>query len=223
MIKDLETAKGIISRLHEYAKSLEFGECSKVICWDREKDDPAVGFLFHYLLCYDHTPDASRFLNVAPLDFTMFTVRNPGSETAAFGLGRYESVAPDISDDSIRLPTNLAGYHWSSFCKTQYASLPKNGGWDNFFKIHDGICRVLEQVGSMGVDTLVRDDGEYWQDRDPAALHQKIDHWNRLIAAFTGKLKDAIGDKPGAVVAPITEDPSFERMEAEGQHLFEKD
>lgn len=39
---------------------------------------------------------------------------------------------------------------------------------------------------------------------------------DEVIAGFTGKLTDALGNKPGAVVAPIKDRADFEHLEARG-------
>ena len=218
---DADAARSAVKKLRTFAVSLGCEDCGKVIRWDCRKDEPDLGRFREFLVCYDQTPGAERFLSVPPLDFTMFGLRQGGSETAFFGLGRFGATATDFADETIRRPTNLQGYCWSAFCKTQYASATQCGGWDNFFKIHDGICQVLDFAGTLGIKTVVRDECDYWQHRDAKALQATIAHWNQLIAAFTGKFKDAMQNKAkGAILAPITEDPVYEHLEAQGQHLL---
>lgn len=217
-------ARAAVEDLRKYARSLRFSSCSKVVDWDHRHDDPAFGFFHHIIMPCAEAPGEDQFLDVEPLEFCMFAIEQPGSESARFGLGRYADTAPLFNDPDAQYPTGLDGFQWRTFCKTQYASLSKHGGWENFFKIHDGICRILDHAATQGIKVSVHDEGEYWTKRDPEALHRQIDHWNNLIAAFTGRLKDALGkDRPGAVIAPITEDPTFEHMEAMGQEFFEED
>ncbi len=40
---------------------------------------------------------------------------------------------------------------------------------------------------------------------------------NRIVASFTGAFKDAMGTKAGTVIAPITDFPDFEHLEADGR------
>ena len=47
-------------------------------------------------------------------------------------------------------------------------------------------------------------------------LEAKLDEWNGLVAAITGRLKDAMPNLDGKFVAPITDHPDFEHMEARG-------
>src|SRR5262249_37378315 len=140
-----------------------------------------------------------------------------GSETASFGLARFPRLVDDPDQGVEKRDTRLRGWNWQSFCKTQYASSSKAGGWDNFFAIHDSICRILDEAARLGLKVKVSDEGGYWKDRDARKLKQKLDHYNELIAAFVGKFKDHMGDRAAGVVAPITEDPAFEQMEARGQ------
>ena len=150
----------------------------------------------------------------------MFVVEQSGSESATFGLARFSDTGTDVSDQSIQRPSGIAHeYRWRRFCKTHYASLSTNGGWENFFKIHDGICRILDHAQTIGIDVDVLDEGEYYEKRDAAALKKEIERWNQLTAAFTGKLKDHLG-RPDAVAAPITDAPEFEHLEAQGQQLL---
>jgi len=125
--------------------------------------------------------------------------------------------------DPIEFPTRRRGYYsWHSFCKTQYASLEKEGGFPNFFAIHDGICQVLDQAKRLGIETDVTDESEYFTHRDKAKLEAEINKWNRMVAAVAGTLKDAYKDRPDAIASPITDTPEFERLEAQGQEFAAK-
>lgn len=222
-LTDFAAAQALVEKLHAFAHSLHFNTCTDLITWDEQQgDDPDFGHFRDYLLCYDQTQGAERFLLVPPHHFVMFGVSQPGSETAFFGLGKYAAEAPDIQDPSIRRQTDLAGYCWRTFCKTQYASLAsEGGGWENFFKIHDGICQILDHARSLGLEVSAHDESRYWETRDPAALHSEIDRWNALMAAFTGRMKDhykARGKKD--IVSPITQSPDFEHLEAKGQEII---
>ena len=150
----------------------------------------------------------------------MFVVEQSGSESATFGLARFADMGRDVSDESIERPSGIGNeFRWRRFCKTHYASLSTNGGWENFFKIHDGICRILDHAESLGMEVDVRDEGKYYENRDGGALKKEIEHWNQLTAAFTGRLKDHLG-RPCRGVALIADAPEFERLEAQGQQLL---
>ena len=46
--------------------------------------------------------------------------------------------------------------------------------------------------------------------------------WDALVAGFVGNLSDALGDQPGALIAPIKERPDFEHLEAKGIDVLRK-
>ncbi|HQU45826.1 MAG TPA: hypothetical protein PK867_23630 [Pirellulales bacterium] len=103
-------------------------------------------------------------------------------------LARYGSPRGDSPHDYVELrtvPTRLAGWRWGSFCKTQYASDPKHGGPANFLRCHISLVALLE-----------------------------VGHWNELIAAALGALKDAFGP---SLAAPIFSCRDFERFEIRGR------
>jgi hypothetical protein len=115
--------------------------------------------------------------------------------------------------------TGLTGWRWRAAPKTQYASMPREGGWDNFFAIHDSICRTLDEAARLKMRPDVLDESSYWHDRDPKKLRATIDKWNHMMAAFVGGMKDCLGGR--RVTAPITEDPAFEHMEAKGRKILD--
>jgi hypothetical protein len=218
-VRTFADAQALVARLRDFAAGLDFQECSDLQLIE-QFDDPMLVTLFSYLKPYKKDDGEESFLEVRPLHLALFAVQQEGAETATFGLARFADTGADIRDRSISRPSNLGhGYHWSRFCKTQFASLSNAGGWDNFFKIHDGICRILDHAKSLGLDIDVHDESEYFTRRDVPALKHEIDRWNQLVAAFTGRLKDRL-DKPGAVVSPITDAPEFEHLEHEGQDIL---
>ncbi len=68
-----------------------------------------------------------------------------GCEEANLGLCRYPAaieVELPRSGRKRRIPTRLRGWHWGSFCKTEYASSPKCGGLRNFLRCHLAVIAI---------------------------------------------------------------------------------
>lgn len=137
-----------------------------------------------------------------------------GCEDANFGLCLYPGVL-DITDPRTgvarRLRTELKGWCWSSFCKTQYAS---GQGLDHFVRCHLSVIRMLDHTKQLGILASVSDEGDYWEKRDVKALVQEVGEWNQHIAGLVGQMKDLLG---GDLEAPITKFPDFEHLEAKGR------
>ena len=112
-----------------------------------------------------------------------------------------------------RYRTDLRGWCFHRFCKTQYASLH---GWEYFRRCHTAVIDLLHGFGRLGLRVEISDEGEYWPRRSLARLRQNLDQMNGLVAAAAGALKDA--DKAGEtrVQSPIFAHKNFERLEAEG-------
>jgi hypothetical protein len=109
------------------------------------------------------------------------------------------------------LRTELKGWCWSSFCKTQYAS---QYGVEHFLRCHLTVIRLLDHAKQLGILASVSDEGDYWEKRDIKALTQEVGEWNEGMAGLVGQLKDLFG---GDFAAPITEYSNFEHLEAKGQ------
>jgi hypothetical protein len=156
-----------------------------------------------------------------------------GSETAMFGLATHPPVVMHREDlisledgnesrqlnagDPIEFPTRLRGwYSWSSFCKTQYAGNPKFGGPKNFLRAHLSVYRSVEAAQKLGLKTRISDDAGYHRHRDQARLLEEVRKYDELIAGFTGRFTDVLGNAPGTIVAPIKDRPDFEHLEARG-------
>jgi hypothetical protein len=60
----------------------------------------------------------------------------------------------------------------------------------------------------------VHDEGDYWEHRDVKRLAVEVGEWNEQIAGFVGRIKDAFGDP---AVAPITQFPDFQHLDARGR------
>lgn len=153
-----------------------------------------------------------HYYDVTPTHVIAFsTSPGPGSETANFGLCRFPET---ITVGGRELPTELSGWCWSSFCKTQYASNKEYGGVENFLRCHRTIVQLLDRAKEMGILDWVSDESGYWQDRDAAGLAQTVHDWNRKIAGFVGSMKDQTS---ADIEAEITAFPDFEHLEAEGR------
>ena len=140
-----------------------------------------------------------------------------GCEESNFGLCVYPGVL-DIKDPRTgrarKLRTELKGWCWSSFCKTEYASSPSAGGVEHFLRCHVSVIRMLDHAKQLGILASVSDEGDYWEKRDVKALAQEVGEWNAHIAGLVGQMKDLIG---GDFDAPITKFPDFEHLEAKGR------
>lgn len=150
--------------------------------------------------------------DVTPTHVIAFCVQpGLGSEAANFGLCRFpESIQAGGRD----IPTNMPGWRWSSFCKTQYASNPDHGGVENFLRCHRSIVQLLDAANELGILESVTDEGRYWNDRDARALAETVGDWNRKIAGFLGGIQDSI---EGSIESPIKGFPNFEHLEADGR------
>jgi hypothetical protein len=76
------------------------------------------------------------------------------------------------------------------------------------------VVRLLDHAKAMGILESVNDEGHFWENRDVKILVETVCQWNNQMAAIVGQFKDHMR---GEVVAPITEYPNFEHLEAEGQ------
>jgi len=149
---------------------------------------------------------------VVPKHFIGFeAIPGNGCEPANFGLCLY----PGFTElGGRRRRTNLSGWRWSSFCKTQYASGPEYGGVENFLRCHLSIVKLLDHADSIGLLNDVGDEGGYWDNRNIEALAEEVGDWNAMIAGSVGRLKDMFG---GEIEAPILQRQDFEHLEAKGR------
>ncbi len=184
--------------------------------WDFQSSDPEEARFDSHVIPHPHSSEPHRFLSAKPLELAKFRINHSGSETASFGLARYPEAISEHREKIFNHATGLTGWRWRDFCKTQYASLMRVGGWKNFLNIHDSICRLLDKAQRLGISVEVSDDGGYWKDRNLESLRQRLEECNRLVAAVAGTFKDAVGDR-GVTIAPVTGHSAFERLEAEGR------
>jgi len=153
--------------------------------------------------------------------------------------GRYRS--PESFKETRKVRTNLSGWHWRSFCKTQYASDPQCGGIPNFLKCHVSVITLLDRMAKLpGLRVSVDDEGKYgsstysddWKEAheagrkptyrrhkgqyNPAALAQEVGDWNTIIAGFAGAVDEALAGGGITLEAQIKDFPDFERLEFKG-------
>lgn len=227
---DAKGARQRVQALYERAAQLPFDQVHPTIehgSPDATPDEPLEPEFLewmqlwgtHYLELPDRSEDDS-LLMVPPLHILRFSCLTSGAETAGFGLASHPATIRD-NKTGRTISTGLEGlYTWHGFCKTQYASAPQLGGIDNFLRAHVTIVEVLDAAAELGFEVSVTDEGNYWQTRDRNVLTKELQRMNGLVAAFTGKLKDALGNEPGRVQASITEYSNFEHLEAEGLKEF---
>jgi hypothetical protein len=218
-------ARRLVEELRRRALDLPFAEAEEVVelagdACDFEKQDrehphrwlliQAGGWLVHDDVHY----------RVKPKHVIAFGT-DPGEdcEQANFGLCLYPGVleVTDPTTGNVRkLRTQLKGWCWSSFCKSQYAS---RHGLDHFLRCHLCVIPLLDHAKQFGILASVNDEGDFWEKRDVKALAKEVGEWNENMAGLVGQLKDMFG---GGFDAPITQYPDFEHLEAKGRRKRKK-
>lgn len=237
-----DAARKLVRRLHAFARTLPFEQVTEI----EEYDPPDGVFVFdkgerpadwkpgdHYMT-RKRDDGRDETVRVPSLHAMSFMCNIRGSETAEFGLAshppvviHHEDVVTHTEDggeqrllgggDPIEFPTRLRGwYSFSHCCKTQYAANPKYGGVENFLHAHLSVFSMIDECKRLGMTTRIRDDAKYWRHRSEKKLVAELVRWDELIASFVGGLSDKLGDKAGAIVAPIKDRPEFEHLEAKG-------
>jgi hypothetical protein len=144
---DEAQARKLIQPLHHAAQDLPLKELGGIIDLNnddcrfdlRDKEDPLRWLLIQAEQTVEikskRDPAGSRsYQRVHPTRVMAFTTwPGEGCEEANFGLCRYPA---SIETSEGRIRTNLSGWYWQSFCKTQYASNPDCGGVKNFLLCH---------------------------------------------------------------------------------------
>ncbi len=222
-------ARELVARLRGRALDLPFEQVEDIVelmgeaCdFERcDRDDPNRWLLIQAGQYVDRpAPGGGTYsYNVAPTHLIAFsTWPGEGCEEANFGFCRYpaqiEVADPYQRDRRRKLRTKLAGWTWSSFCKTQYASNRQCGGVEHFLRCHLSVIRMLDHARSLDILADVSDEGGYWEKRDIRALAEEVGQWNEMIAGWAGRLKDLIGDQ---VTSEITNYPDFEHLEAKAR------
>ena len=244
---DLASARRMIAKFRAIALKLPFDGVSKIHEQDPPGGKPAFGPYDgafregNLYLPRTRGDGAQETVHVPALHALFLHVNVRGAESAPIGLASHPPVVLHREDviergedgsergrllgqgDPVEFPTRRRGYYsWHSFCKTQYAANPKLGGEANFLRAHLSLIELLDQIRAAGVDVRVRDDSRYAKHRDVDRLLRCLRDWDAIVARFVGKVSDALGASPGAVVAPIAERPDFEHLEARGIGVLRK-
>src|ERR1019366_7606010 len=223
--RDPASARKIIEQLRDWALNLPFQEVGPLVelsgdaCDYKQvsKDDPNRWLLiqarksiirppYHHDVFPDHL-------------FAFNTIPGNGCEPANFGLCHFPSSIVILDRQVIplrrqRLQTQLSGWSWGSFCKTQYASNPDCGGVENFLRCHLLVVRMLDHARELGILESASDEGGDLQKRDVPTMAREVGEGNQMIAAAMGKYKDLLGD---GIEGEILKFPNFEHLEADGQ------
>jgi rubredoxin len=211
-------ARQMIERLRQAALDLPMAEVGEVVELSGAECDPEIGKQDdgkRWLLI-----QARRMLQIGegyyfatPTHVIAFSAW-PGEEceVANPGLATYPEI---IKTEDGELTTDLHGWLWQSFCKTQFASNPDVGGMANFVRCHLAVIRLLDHAKALGILDAVKDEGHFWENRDVKALVETVGQWNIELAGLAGLIKDQF---PGQIIAaPITEFPNFEHLEADAR------
>jgi hypothetical protein len=208
-------ARQLVDQLRQKALDLPFAEVGEIVevqgdSADSEKADKDDPNLWMLIRAGKYLVRDNKHHRITPTQVIAFsTLPGNGSEEANFGLAAYPTI---IEVGSKKVRTDLSGWSWSSFCKTQYASNPKFGGVENFLRSHLAVVKLLEGAAELGILNEVTDEGEYWEKRDIEALATEIGDWNSMMAGWVGRFKDAFGD---SIISEIANYPNFEHLEAD--------
>lgn len=222
-IKHVSSAKARLEELRQFALGLPFEEVDDIAEFEGEEAcdyenhrDSDTAWMLVDVAAYVQYQDrhGRRFGgHVKPNHVISFSAwPGEGCEEANFGLCHYPESF--VTHDGRVLSTDLNGWSWHSFCKTQFASDPRCGGVKNFLKCHLTVIRLLDFAKELKILEKVKDDGGFWQKRDVAELAREIGRWNRMLAGIMGELKDEFG---AGFVSPIMEYSLFEHLEADAR------
>jgi hypothetical protein len=222
---DVESARSLVQSMHQLAKQLPFQEVGDIVelqgdeCDHNQGDDERRWLKIQ---AGQYVERGENFFKVAPSHIIAFTtIPGEGSEPANVGLCRYPEFVEIERPRKQRLRTNLLGWSWKSFCKTQYASAPAAGGVANFVRCHLSIVELLDAIQKRQLAKVeVNDASDYWDHRDVRKLAETVGEWNEMVAAVAGQFKDAAGGVQ--LEAPITQFPDFEHLEAKGRDKLDK-
>jgi hypothetical protein len=218
-------ARAMVAKLRQRAIDLRFQQVSELIEKSSEcklesldRNDPNRWLLVQAQRVVEYE---GAYFRVSPERLIAFrTLPGNGCEEASFGLALYPATMSEI--DAIHghrpLRTDIDGWSWSSFCKTQYSSNPRDGGTEHFLRCHLSIIMLLGFAKELGILESVKDEGGYWEKRDLEALVKEVGAWNLMIAGWAGRLRDAFGS---GVLSEISKFSNFEHLEAKGREQEE--
>ncbi len=223
---DINAVRLLVQNIHQLAKQLPFQEVRDLVEFEGEKcqyEGPRrTQSVVEKSKPGKYVHEGNHFFKVAPLHVIAFTtIPGEGSEPANFGLARYPEFVEIERPRKQRLRTNMLGWSWKTFCKTQYASDPAAGGVANFVRCHLSIVELLDAIQKRQLAKVeVNDESDYWDHRDVRKLAETVGEWNEMVAAVAGQLKDAAGGFQ--LEAPITQFSDFEHLEAKGRDKLDK-
>ncbi len=216
-------ARRLVEELRRRALDLPFAEVEEVVelsgdACDFEKQDREHPHRWLLIQAGQWLVRDDVHYRVMPKHVVAFSCDpGEGCEQANFGLCLYPGVL-DVTDSRTgharKLRTQLKGWCWSSFCKTQYSSSSSAGGIPNFLRCHLSVIRLLDHAKQLGILASVSDEGDFWEKRDVRALAREVGEWNEGMAGLVGQLKDMFG---ADLEAPIAKYPDFEHLEAKGR------
>ena len=227
----LPEIRALLGTLREHARDLPFQEVGELLEFTgRDADYAALGredpARWLKIQAQGFVEEGPAHFEVKPLHIIGFsTLPGEGCEEANFGFCRYPAsiLVGSGMGRRRRHPTNLEGWRWRSFCKTQYASNPDCGGVQNFLRCHVCIVKLLDFAKATGLMSVeVHDEGGYWEARNLEKLAGEVGHWNECIAALSGAVGDVARELGIAGESAIAGFPNFEHLEARGQQRLEE-
>ena len=220
-------ARKLVNSLHQAAQDLPFKQLGPLVelsgddCrYDRRKQDDPLRWLLiqaQESVSLKHLPGESEYssIHVTPLQMIAFTAwPGEGCEEANIGLCRFPAEVQHPRHG--RVKTRLSGWHWSSFCKTQYASDPKCGGVPHFLQCHLTVIALLDEAKELGCLRRVADESGFWKQRQLEALVTEVGSWNEMGSR---RLWRPAQEMCSVIVwrMPIADFTNFEHLEAAGQ------
>jgi len=160
------------------------------------------------------------------------------------GHNRWNLPEDEIFQQKRKVKTGLGStWRYSTFCKTQYASSPaEGGGIPNFIRCHLCVIHLLDRIAKLPVQVDLDDEGKYgrsyytddpwakervytWHDGqyDVKALVEEVGEWNTMVAATFGAMNDVLKASGSGLTleSPISAYPDFEHLEFKGQQNHE--
>lgn len=196
-------ASAMLRALHSHAHTLPFASVSPFVSAatpDADDTSDQLASLRRWASILADPVEGDVRTDRGAVDSAMGFLVYPGqgSETTWFGLMQRH-------DGDMR----CTRWDWSAHCKTQYASLVSDV---HLLTCHTSLVALLDAAIAIGLGVTVRDETSYWDTRDTARLLREVHRMNRIVAAFAGKVSDAMG-KQHRVVAPIFSHRRFEQLE----------
>jgi hypothetical protein len=197
-----DDAAEMLRTLHAYAHTLPFASVSPFLSEAGAGTDELRDWL-HELRRWASiiaTPIEDQHTDHGDVESSVGFLVHPGQgcETAWVGLMRRYSA-----------DSRCTRWQWTTLCKTQYASVVSD---EHLITCHTSLVALLDTAITLGFTVAVRDETFYWETRDTDRLLSEVHKMNRIVAAFAGRLSDAIGAQH-RVVAPIFSHRQFERLE----------